>query len=1160
MPEPEGPREKSVNQAELDAQFAEAALRQGLVTKSQLEEAIKAHKTIVGLGLKRSLSEILVEKGLMTQVQAESIRRAVESGGEAKIVAGFELLEKLGEGGMGVVYKAKQLSLDRTVALKILPERLGRDREFVARFMREARIAARLDHVNIVRALDVGESGGVRYFAMEFVEGEDVGSMLDKKGRLSEDEAIHIIIQAARALEHAWQHQLIHRDIKPDNILVTKEGVAKVADLGLARSTDENTTRMTVTGTAMGTPHYISPEQARGEADLDIRTDIYSLGVTFFHMLAGHPPFQGSTAAVVITRRLTEDPPWIRDVVPEVSEGTALVIRKMMARDREERYANPTELLHDLELIADNKLPEIARGAPGVGAASAKSLTAPFPAASVLRAQGAPQPAARKPFPVGLVAALGGVGAVVLAGVVAAALVLSRAPAVKEPATPSQDVEPRVRQMLEQIDELARKGELDAAILKAETARASYEGTPHAERFAGRLAELRELKSRADREAAAKDLLGSISALRESGNHAKALELARNSKGKYDDTASGDALRKQLAELEDWERSSREAASQVASALAAVEALEEAGSLDKALERARSALEKFAASGQAGRLEEAAKRLEGKLAAKLEEEARRELAELELLASQGAFERALARAEEAARKYASTPSAQALAALAGRLRAELAARAGAESAPAKAKRLLEKASEAMRAGRFAEAEAAYEESNRLAPSDEAARGLAEARFRRHMENSLAEEKAGRLAQAIAEVNSALAVRQDAAARARLAELERRQRLEEALAEAKKQEEASRYAAARAAYARALAEAKDDERAEIQAAISRMENALVYAAAIDEAKAHADAKRWKDAEKATERALAVRPGDAAALTLLSWIRQSMEGKATGPEPVATASPAPGPAVAPSGPAVPAQKELAPPPAPVRNSIGMLLVLVPAGEYVIGDNQGQSDEKPAHKVRLDAYYIGLHEVTNAQFEQYNPRHERTEFSPGPSHPVVNVTWQDAVNFCAWLSRREKAVYRLPTEAEWEAAARGPDARPFPWGTEPADEGGFFRANWGQGKDQTSWARDGFAFAAPVGSFPRGASPFGVLDMAGNVWEWCLDWYDPGYYARGPAENPRGPARGAERVIRGGSWYHDLELARSANRHKLAPDQAQPSVGFRVVKEAGPAGERR
>ncbi len=209
LPEEQGGREAR------DTKFASEALKQGLVTEAQVQQAVKAQQTILGLGMERALPDIMVEKGLITEGQAENLKRSVtdDADGGAKVIAGYELIEKLGEGGMGMVFKAKQLSLDRMVALKILPERLAKDEEFVARFQREAKIAARLDHANIVRALDVGQAGGIYYFAMEFVEGEDIGSIIDRNGKMDEDETINIIIQAARALEHANEHNLIHRDI-----------------------------------------------------------------------------------------------------------------------------------------------------------------------------------------------------------------------------------------------------------------------------------------------------------------------------------------------------------------------------------------------------------------------------------------------------------------------------------------------------------------------------------------------------------------------------------------------------------------------------------------------------------------------------------------------------------------------------------------------------------------------------------------------------------------------------------------------------------------------------------------------------------------------------------------------------------------------------------
>jgi formylglycine-generating enzyme required for sulfatase activity len=365
---------------EVDKAFGEAALARGFLTQGQLEECLRAAKLVTQAGLDKPLAEIILEKGYITQIQAEQIGRAVESP-DAQTIAGFELLAKLGEGGMGVVYKAHQASMDRIVALKVLSERLAKDKQFVSRFFREARVAARLDHPNIVRGIDVGSSGSDYFFVMEYVEGEDVGHVLEKRGKLPEKEALEIAVQVARALQHAKEHNMIHRDIKPDNVLLTPDGTAKLLDLGLARSTVGDMTRMTVTGTAMGTPHYISPEQARGEADIDIRTDIYSLGVSLYHMLVGTPPFDGETVAVIITKTLTEIPPTVHEIVPEVSEATSRVVEKMMSKERADRYTNPVEVVEDVEMILSGEEPTRVLGAGHDAAGVASSVaTRPPPA------------------------------------------------------------------------------------------------------------------------------------------------------------------------------------------------------------------------------------------------------------------------------------------------------------------------------------------------------------------------------------------------------------------------------------------------------------------------------------------------------------------------------------------------------------------------------------------------------------------------------------------------------------------------------------------------------------------------------------------------------------------------------------------------------------
>jgi len=204
----------------------------------------------------------------------------------------------------------------------------------------------------------------------------------------------------------------------------------------------------------------------------------------------------------------------------------------------------------------------------------------------------------------------------------------------------------------------------------------------------------------------------------------------------------------------------------------------------------------------------------------------------------------------------------------------------------------------------------------------------------------------------------------------------------------------------------------------------------------------------------------------------------------------------------------------------------------------------DEKPVHKVYLDEYYIDKFEVTVSQFREFcretNHKMPKQPVWNKDDHPVVNVSWQDAAAYAKW------ARASLPTEAQWEKAARGTDGRRYPWGNERPNEGGRYRCNYrprhGKG--------DGYGYTAPVGSFPTGASPYGCMDMAGNVWEWCADWYDGDYYSKSPSRNPTGPPSGNERVLRGGSWVGHVRLVRSSLRLRHLPDNRGVSFGFRCV----------
>jgi serine/threonine protein kinase len=261
----------------------------------------------------------------------------------------YEILDRVGAGAMGTVFKARQKRLSRIVALKVLRPSLARDTRYVDRLRREARIVAALNHPHIVSGYDLGEEGGYHFFVMEFVEGKSLKALLAEWGMFAEARVLEVGIQVARALDHAFQRGVIHRDVKPGNILIDEQGNVKLTDMGLAKGPADLT--LTRDGATVGTPQYISPEQARNPQDVDVRSDLYSLGATLYHMATGQPPFKGDTMAAVITKVLHEVPPAPRDLNPALSEGLSLVIRKLLAKNLALRYQTPRELLDDLDRV-----------------------------------------------------------------------------------------------------------------------------------------------------------------------------------------------------------------------------------------------------------------------------------------------------------------------------------------------------------------------------------------------------------------------------------------------------------------------------------------------------------------------------------------------------------------------------------------------------------------------------------------------------------------------------------------------------------------------------------------------------------------------------------------------------------------------------------------
>ena len=267
---------------------------------------------------------------------------------------------------MGQVYQATQLSMSRQVAFKVLAPQLAGNEAFRSRFMREARNAGRLQHPNLIAVHDVGEADGMLFFSMEMVEGESVGDLLKREGRLTDTRALGIVRQALDALAYAHARGLVHRDIKPDNLMLTSAGRVKVADLGLSRAEENQMdSGTTQSGTMMGTPYYMPPEQGRDARSADGRSDVYALGATLYHMLCGRVPFTGRTPVEVLLNASTNPLSWPDDGPSNVIRA---VVAQMMAADPEERYQEAAEASAAIDGLLNGAKPSASAAAmPSLG-------------------------------------------------------------------------------------------------------------------------------------------------------------------------------------------------------------------------------------------------------------------------------------------------------------------------------------------------------------------------------------------------------------------------------------------------------------------------------------------------------------------------------------------------------------------------------------------------------------------------------------------------------------------------------------------------------------------------------------------------------------------------------------------------------------------------
>lgn len=333
--------------------LGELALQERWITPEQLRECLQVQARLAGMGVEEALGDLLVKKGYLTKSRLETLLRRMGMGIQA--MGNYRLLARLGRGGMGTVYRAKHLVMDRVVALKVLDAEAARSRAFVERFLREARQAANLRHPNIVRAYDAGVVNGIYYYAMEYVRGETVYRQIRRSGPYSERKTVEVCMQIAGALDYLSGRGLVHRDVKPENLLVDSQGRARLCDFGLAKSAADGT--LTRSGFTFGTPYYMSPEQIDGKKKLDVRSDLYSLGACMFFMLTGRPPFSGKNLQEVLGRHLSQAPSSPRAFNPSVSEGLAEVCLRLLEKEPGRRYQTPRGLIADLRRIRAGALP-----------------------------------------------------------------------------------------------------------------------------------------------------------------------------------------------------------------------------------------------------------------------------------------------------------------------------------------------------------------------------------------------------------------------------------------------------------------------------------------------------------------------------------------------------------------------------------------------------------------------------------------------------------------------------------------------------------------------------------------------------------------------------------------------------------------------------------
>jgi tRNA A-37 threonylcarbamoyl transferase component Bud32 len=365
-----------------------------LVPPPRLQAFTKQATAAASAGTPRELADLLIAAGLLTKFQADQVMQGKWRG---FTIGKYRVLERLGAGGMGTVYLCEHLMVGRRVAVKVLPTSQADNPAALGRFYREARAAGVLDHPNLVKAHDIDQDGALHFLVMEYIDGSSLQSIVSRSGPLAIERAAHYIAQAAHGLQHAHSAGLIHRDVKPGNILVERNGNVRVLDLGLARFYHDNIDPLTLKYDdqhVLGTADYVAPEQAVNSHEVDIRADIYSLGCTLYFCLTGRPPFPEGKVAQKLIWHQTRQPTSVRQLRPEVPEELVAVLSRMMAKNAAQRYQTPAEAAEALAPWTGAEIPpppeeEMPHLCPALGPMTRHTETGPRTPPRVARVAGA---------------------------------------------------------------------------------------------------------------------------------------------------------------------------------------------------------------------------------------------------------------------------------------------------------------------------------------------------------------------------------------------------------------------------------------------------------------------------------------------------------------------------------------------------------------------------------------------------------------------------------------------------------------------------------------------------------------------------------------------------------------------------------------------------